>query len=109
MPAWNAFSYVFGPLVAFAGIGLLVLVLRWAFRRGDSLVERPGAAGEPTDYGLLVPVAEPADFEEGERLRRSLEGLGVRTTLAATRAGPRLLVFPADAERARLFLGGGRG
>lgn len=105
MPAWDAFSFVFGPLVAFGVLGVLVLVLRWAFRRGQSVVAAPARAGEPADYGLLVAVAAPADTVQGERLRQSLEGLGIRTTLAMTTAGPRLLVFPADAERARSFLG----
>lgn len=105
MPTWDAFSFAFGPLVAFGVLGVLVLVLRWAFRRGGSLVERPPRVGEPADYGLLVAVAAPQDYPEGERLRRALEGLGVRTTLTVTTDGPRLYVFPSDAERARTFLG----
>ncbi len=100
VPGWNAYSYVFGPLLAFGGMGVLVLLLRWAFGHGGSLVERPVRPGEPADYGLLVPVAEPSSYPEGERLRRALEDAGLRATLAVTRAGPRVLVFPDDEQRA---------
>lgn len=104
MPSWNAYSYAFGPLLAFGGLGLLVLLLRWAFGHGGSLVERPVRPGEPSEYGLLVPVAAPADYPEGERQRRALEQAGLRATLAVTRSGPRVLVFPGDEERARELL-----
>lgn len=100
MPGWSAYSYLFGPLLAFGGMGVLVLLLRWAFSHGGSLVERPVRPGEPADYGLLVPVAEPSTYAEGERLRRTLEAAGVRATLAVTNAGPRVLVFPDDQQRA---------
>lgn len=105
VPTWDAFSFVFGPLMAFGALGVLVLLLRWAFRRGGSVVAAPARSGEPADYGLLVAVAAPVDAAEGERLRKALEGLGIRTTLAVTTAGLRVFVFPADAERARVFLG----
>ena len=41
MPTWGSYSYVYGPIMALVAIGILVLVLRWAFGRGSSVVERP--------------------------------------------------------------------
>ena len=36
-----------------------MLLLRWAFSSGHSLVERRPDIGSPEQYGLLVAVAEP--------------------------------------------------
>ena len=96
----NSFSYVFGPLVAFAGLGLLIVLLRWAFSRGGSLVAAPARPGRPDEYGLLVPVASPPTYMEGEMLRRRLEDAGVRASLAQTNDGPRVMVWPQDVDRA---------
>lgn len=104
MPSWNAFSYAFGPLVAAAMIGVLVLLLRWAFRRGASVVAAAPRPGTPDDYGLLVAVASPPTYVEGEIVRRRLEDTGIRATLTTTLDGPRVMVWPADAERARAVL-----
>jgi len=106
VPAWNAFSYVFGPLMAFGGLAVLVLLLRWAFGRGGSLIERPPDSGSPDRYGLLVPVAAPVDRASGERLQHALTVEGVRATLADTTDGPRLLVFATEVEQARALLRG---
>jgi hypothetical protein len=104
VPAWNAYSYVFGPLLAFGGLGLLILLLRWAFRRGVSVVAAPGKRGAPDEYGMLVPVASPATYIEGEIMRRHLESDGIRSNLAHTVDGPRVLVWPADVDRAKVAL-----
>lgn len=104
VPSWSSYSYLFGPLVAFAVIAGLVVVLRWASRRGGSLVQAPVRPGEPGDYGMLVPVASPPTYAEGEVVRRTLEAQGVRATLAMTREGPRVLVFPTDAAKAQAAL-----
>ncbi len=104
MPSWSSYSYLFGPLVALAVIGGLVLLLRWSSRRGGSVVEAPIRPGGPADYGMLVPVASAATYAEGEVIRRGLEAQGVRATLAMTREGPRVMVFPADAVKAQAAL-----
>ncbi|MBU6347251.1 MAG: hypothetical protein KGQ38_01370 [Actinomycetales bacterium] len=108
MPAWDAFSFIFGPIIGFIGIGLMILVLRWAFARGQSIVERPAKSGDPSDYGMLVPVATPSDYIQGEVLRRSLVSAGIKATLATTNDGPRLLVWPVDTERAKKILSRGQ-
>lgn len=104
VPAWNAYSYLFGPLLAFGGLALLIVLLRWAFRRGVSVVAAPGKPGTPNEYGVLVPVASPTTYIEGEIMRRQLESQGIRSNLAQTVEGPRLLVWPADVDRAKVTL-----
>lgn len=101
MPSWGSFSYAFGPLVAFAIIAAFVLILRWAFGRRTSVVAPPPSPGADGDYGLLVPVASPTTYIEGEVLRRHLEDRGIRANLATTLDGPRVLVWPVDQDRAR--------
>ena len=100
----NQLSFMYGPLVAFIGIGVLALLLRWAFGRGGSLIARPPRPGSPQEYGLLIPVASPRDSREAEAWRTALEAAGVRATLAETVDGPRLLVFAVDESRARDIL-----
>lgn len=101
MPDWGSL------LTAVAVLALLVLLLRWAFSgRRTSLVERRPRAGRPGDYGLLVAIASPGSYVEGEMLRRRLEDAGLRATLAATDAGPRLMVFAEDERTARGILSG---
>ena len=104
MPASTSYSYLWAPLTALVAVGVLALLLRWTFRRGGSLVERrPSAGGEGT-YGLLVSVAAPATYVEGEILRRELEGAGRQATLAETTDGARLMVWPRDEQTARSLL-----
>lgn len=98
---WSDLSYFTAPAFALLGVGALVLVLRWAFSRGHSVVAaspRPGTSGE---YGLLVPVAQPGSLIEGEILLRRLQEAGLRANLATTLDGPRVMVWPGDLQRAR--------
>lgn len=104
-PVGTSYSYAIGPLLAFAGLGVLILLLRWAFRRGVSVVAAPPRQGATDEYGLLVPIATPPTYAEGEIMRRTLEDAGIRATLAQTLDGPRILVWPGDEERARSQLG----
>lgn len=102
----GSFSYAFGPVVALLVVGVLVLVLRWAF--GSSRVSVVAAAprvGSADEYGLLVPVAAPGSFVAAEIARARLEDSGVRANVAATLDGPRVLVWPRDEQRARELLG----
>lgn len=108
VPAWNSFSFAFGPLVALGFVGLFAIILRWAFRRGTSVVAAPATPGTSDEYGLLVAVAAPATFIEGEVLRRRLEEGGIRANLVSTLDGPRVMVWPTDADRARAVLASGR-
>lgn len=101
MQVGNSLSFVAGPLFALACLALLIVILRWAFRRGASVVAPPSRPGSSDDYGLLVPIARPATYVEGEIVRRRLEDRGIRANLAHTLDGPRIMVWPADEGRAR--------
>lgn len=90
--------------MAFTGLGIMVLILRWAFARGGSVVERAAKSGNPDEYGMLVPVAAPSNYIEGEVLRRSLIDAGIRASLAQTNDGPRVMVWPKDVESAKKIL-----
>ncbi len=101
MPSWSAFSFVFGPLVAFIGIGLMVLILKWAFGSRSSLVERSVKQDYEDNYGLMVPVAKPANLIEGEISRQVLLTAGIKANLTNTLDGPRLMVWPSDLLKAK--------
>lgn len=101
---YTSASFLVTPLIAFGVVGVFVLLLRWTYRRGGSVVAAPGKPGRADDYGTLVTVASPATYVEGEMLRRTLEAAGVRANLATTLDGPRVLVFPRDLDRARTIL-----
>ena len=103
--SFSSYSFLFGPLVAMAVVGLLALVLRWV------VPNRPSAADparleavKRRDYGLLVAVAAARDEVEAEFVRATLARFGIRTTLARTDGGLRVMVFPEDAARARSVL-----
>lgn len=100
MASWQSYSYSFGPLVALATVLVLVLLLRWTFSRGRSLVERQASAGGEQEYGLLTAVASPTTFVEAELLRQRLVEHGIRATLAPTTDGPRVMVWPEDVQLA---------
>jgi FtsP/CotA-like multicopper oxidase with cupredoxin domain len=100
----GSFAYLGWPLVVIGGFAVMVLLLRWTFSTGHSLVQRRPRSGAPGEYGLLVAVATPSTFIEGEQLRLRLEAVGIRATLVTTTEGPRLMVFARDASVARATL-----
>ena len=94
--------HLVGPITAFLVVGVIALLLKWAYSgRRSTLLEAKPRTGEPDEYGLLVAVAAPASVEEGATIRTRLEGAGLRVTLAETRSGLRVLVFSADETKAR--------
>ncbi|MCD0482964.1 hypothetical protein [Streptacidiphilus sp. ASG 303] len=88
-------------LLALGVLGVMVLLLRWTFSGGRSLVARPPRTGRPGEYGLLVSVAAPRDAAEALRLTRRLDGAGIRSTVVHTTQGARVMVWPQEADRAR--------
>lgn len=98
MPSWGSYAHLYGPMVALIVLLALMLLLRWAFSRGSSVVARRPRPGEPHDYGLLVPVAAPATLVEAEVLRRTLDEAGVRCTVAQTLDGPRVMVLGSQRQ-----------
>jgi hypothetical protein len=104
VPSWGSYSYAFGPLVATVVLVGLVVVLRWAFRRGQSVVAAPPRPGPPTDYGVLVPVAAPATSAEAQRMQQHLTERAIPCTVARTDEGWRVLVWPDQETAARRVL-----
>ena len=102
------YTHLFGPVAAFLVVGVVVLLLKWAYSgKRDTLLSGRVHPGDPHhDYGLLVSVATPSSAEEGATIRDRLQRAGLRVTLAQTRSGLHVMVFPADETRARETLGG---
>jgi hypothetical protein len=94
-------------LTSFAGfvvVGFLIVLLRWAFSRGQSVAERPRRMGNADEYGLLEVVAAPTNFIEGEMLKRKLHEHGIKATLTQTKQGPKIMVFPHEVKAATAIL-----
>jgi hypothetical protein len=92
-------------LTVFAVLGVLVLVLRWAFSsRRDSLLSRPAKTGAEHDYGLMAPLAAPKNAAEGEEICGMLRRADIRARVVSTQDGLRVMVWPEDLARARALL-----
>jgi hypothetical protein len=97
-------------LAVFAVMGGLILVLRWAYSdRRDSLLSRLPRTGSEHEYGLMAPLAAPADAAEGEQILALLLHAGIRAVLVPTHNGLRVMVWPEDVPRARRLLLDGPG
>lgn len=88
----------------FFAVGILSLILIWAFKRGKSVIERTPSVGKEDEYGALVVIASPNNHIEGELLRLKLATSQIKATLAHTKDGPRLYVFERDEKIARAVL-----
>jgi hypothetical protein len=98
--AGSDLHFLVGPAIAFAVLGLLALFMRWAFGTGYG---RQSPA-PPVDDGLLTLVATLSRRESALALRAVLSDAGIRSTIrvpAPHRAD--VLVFPEDADRARML------
>ncbi|QMU79144.1 hypothetical protein GXW83_28985 [Streptacidiphilus sp. PB12-B1b] len=93
-------------VLPFAVVGVIIVLYRWAARGGRSFVPRVPRPGSPDEYGLLVPVAAPADDAEALRLGALLDRAGVRNTLVRTTHGLRIMVWGDQAPQARSLLHG---
>lgn len=90
----TSYSFLVGPLIACGALLVIILMCRWVFAPPK---RRPRPVTPPVDHGLLVPVASVRTRDDAEMLRGVLREAGIRSTLA----GSDVLVFPADAPRAR--------
>ena len=96
----SSYHYLMGPLVALAALGVLILICRWVFStssRDLRAVRRPQPPQASGDYGLLVPIATARTPADAAMLRQVLHDAGIRATVN----GSQVLVFRADASRAR--------
>jgi hypothetical protein len=93
-------GYAVGPVVAVVVMALLVLFMRWAFGTGYGRDRRRPAR----DDGLLVCVATLSRREPALALRAVLSDAGIRSTVRTPVPGRAdVLVFPEDADRARIL------
>ena len=88
----------------FFAVAILALILKWAFARGKSIIEKTPKVGNDDEYGSLVVVATPSNHIEGELLRLKLTNSQIKATLTQTKDGPRLFVFSRDEKIARAIL-----
>ena len=88
----------------FLVVGLLAVILRWAYSKNNSLIERDKKIGNEDQYGLLKVVAAPKNHIEGEMLRQKLISVGIKATLSQTNTGPKILVFEKDLKTAKATL-----
>lgn len=91
-------------LSGFFIVGLLALILRWAYSSNKSLVEKDKKIGNDDQYGLLKVAASPKNHIEGEMLRQKLLSVGIKATLSQTNTGPKILVFEKDLKIAKATL-----
>ena len=100
----SSYHYLYGPIVAVAAMAVIVLLCRWVFStdvRDDRNARRRERALARGDFGLLVPVARVRTPEDASMLRSLLRDAGIRCTVAEQETGTDVLVFRADALRAR--------
>jgi hypothetical protein len=99
-------AHLAGPVVALGVVGVLALILRWAYSNRPP--DPPQPAGPDADFGLLTEIASVPAVPAGREIRALLSGAGIRSTMTTDRSGrTRVLVFAPDAERARRLVGPG--
>jgi hypothetical protein len=91
-------------LSGFLIVGVMALILKWAFSNNKSVVERAKKIGNEDEYGLLKVAASPKNHIEGEMLRQKLLSVGIKATLSQTKTGPKILVFEKDLKIAKATL-----
>lgn len=87
------------PLVTFAAIGLLALVLRWSHPPRKA---RRRAASR----GLLVPIAQLPNRAAAQKVAARLRRSGIRSTTTTADEGVDVLVWQEQYAEARLRLSG---
>ena len=97
----SSYHYLVGPLVAVGALGVIILMCRWVFAPPKARVATLAAPARGGDYGLLVPIASVRTAADADMLRSLLREAGIRCTVAADAEGADVLVFRADALRAR--------
>ena len=100
----SSFSFLYGPAVTAAALAVIILLCRWVFStdsRDERTARRRDLARSSGDFGLLVPVTRVRTTDDAQMLRGLLREAGIRCTVAEQEEGFEVLVFRADALRAR--------
>ena len=116
----SSYHFLEGPLIAVGALAVIVLMMRWVFSTDhrpprfpqhqgavETGVDRPeGAPAQvgPRDFGLLEPVCTATTPQQAAVLQERLKQSGIRCTVAAGPDDLALLVFRADAARARALV-----
>ena len=100
----GSYSFLVGPAIAAIAILGLLLVSRWMTGQRGSLIERPARAGNPEEYGLMIPVASPSTTAAADQVRAQLGRAGVESRAVDTTQGLRVMVWADDVARARAVL-----
>ncbi len=99
----SSLHYTVGPVIAVIVVLIVIGFMRWAFSqktRQDPFGPRPDSTG------LLLAVAALPRREQALAFRAVLSDAGIRSTVREpSKGGAEVLVFPADADRARLLAG----
>jgi len=88
----------------FAGLAILILVLKWGFSSNRKLVITPIKAGKKDQYGLLRPLPTPSNYIEAQMALQKLVDSNIKVTLTQTLDGPQLMVFEKDLDIAASVL-----
>jgi hypothetical protein len=93
-------------ITALVAVGLLALTTRWIFRSPRRGSVRPVDASESPELGLLTVIVSAVPRADALNRRAILGGAGIRSSMSRRRDGTMdVLVFHADADRARILLG----
>lgn len=108
----SSLHYTVGPVIAAVVLLIIIGFTRWAFSqqtRYDPFGPSTGvraSAQQAESTGLLQTVARLPRREEAAAFRAVLSDAGIRSTIREpNRGGADVLVFPADADRARRLAG----
>jgi len=88
----------------FAGLSILILVLKWGFSSNGRFIVTPIRAGKKDQYGLLKPLQTPANYIEAQMALQKLIDSNIEATLTQTLDGPQLMVFEKDLRAATAIL-----
>lgn len=100
----SPYHFLLGPFVVSAALAVIILICRWVFSTGhrdERTATRLNKAQSTGDFGLLVPIATVRTADDAAMLREVLSAAGIRSTLGEGDLGTDVLVFRADAVRAR--------
>lgn len=93
-------------ITALIAVGVLALVTRWVFSPSRRRSGRPVDASESAELGLLTVVISGVSRAQALQDRAVLGESSIRSSMSRRQDGTMdVLVFHADADRARILLG----
>ncbi|PZS30178.1 MAG: hypothetical protein DLM58_14070 [Pseudonocardiales bacterium] len=93
-------------IIALVAVGVLALATRWVFGSPRRRSGRPVDASDSAELGLLTVVMSGVTRADALQHRAVLGESGIRSSMSGRRDGSMdVLVFHADADRARILLG----